>query len=83
MENDVLITEENMTECLDQDLVGLKALLECDEFNIDTTPESLEIEKKSEWKTCKCGNIVFESPVNQFRCGNCGNIQYKNNQRER
>ena len=41
MEHEVLITEENMNDFMDQDLEGLKALLECEDFNVDTTLEVL------------------------------------------
>jgi len=75
MENDVLITEEkNLLDYLDQDLKGMEETLKT--LDMDTTPIPLEIEKKHEWIFCKCGNIVIESPANQFRCGNCGNIKY-------
>lgn len=76
MENDVLITEENMYDLRDQDLEGLKALLDCEELNINTSPEPLEL--KSRYKPCYCGNhLVQESPKGEYRCSQCGRIKYE------
>lgn len=71
-EGEILITDENICDRQNQDLIGMEATLKA--LDMDTTP--LKIEKKHEWIFCKCGNIVFESPANQFRCGSCGNIKY-------
>jgi len=76
MENEILITEENLKDFLNQDIAGLAALIDCPEFSIDTTPEP--IQKLIVTKTCSsCGNLLFEGPKNEFRCGSCGCILYK------
>lgn len=79
MENDVLITEENMFDRRDQDLAGMEETLKT--LDIDTTPEDLP-QKTILYIRCRCGNTIFESPKGQFRCGFCGNIQYKKNLEE-
>jgi ribosomal protein S27AE len=73
-EGEVLITDENMCDRQNRDLTGMEAVLFSELFNMDTDP--VKIEKKHEWIFCKCGNIVIESPANQYRCGSCGNIKY-------
>ena len=78
MEDEVLITDENLTDLLDQDLAGLEALLNCEEFDIDFTPDPVQIQKPNRNKTCRCGILLSEGPKNEFRCGSCGCIQYKN-----
>ncbi|MBA7477643.1 hypothetical protein ES707_13057 [subsurface metagenome] len=77
MENDVLITEENMFDRQDQDLKGMEATLKA--LDIDFTPDPVHTPKSTSYKKCRCGNALFESPKGQFRCGLCGNIQYKKN----
>ncbi len=76
MEKDVLIVEENLMDNYEQDLKGMEETLKM--LEIDTTPEPLEL--KSQYKKCRCGNNLFESPKGQFRCGHCGNILYKKKQ---
>ena len=76
MENDVLITEENMFDLRDRDLAGMEATLKA--LDMDITPEELS-QKSITYKKCRCGNAIFESPKGQFRCGFCGNIQYNKN----
>jgi len=49
MEDEVIIDESNILDLKDQDLEGLESLLECEEFNIDTTPEPLEISSCENW----------------------------------
>ena len=73
MENDVLITEENMFDLRDRDLAGMEATLKA--LDMEITHEELP-QKPVVYKTCRCGNALFESPEGQFRCGNCGNIKY-------
>ena len=73
MENDVLITEENMFDLRDRDLAGMEATLKA--LDMDITLEELP-QKPVVYKKCRCGNALFESPKGQFRCGNCGNIKY-------
>ena len=73
MENDVLITEENMFDRRDRDLTGMEATLKA--LDMDTTPEELP-QKAILYKKCRCGNNLFESPKGQFRCGHCGRIIY-------
>jgi len=75
-EEDVLITAENMYDREIQDLIGMEAVLCSDEFNMDFAPDPIQTQKRINYNFCKCGNIVFESPANQFRCGCCGNIKY-------
>ena len=78
MEKDALIVEENLMDNYKQDLKAMEFYLESSEdATIDTTPVPLKIEKKHEWIFCKCGNIVIESPANEYRCGYCGNIKYR------
>ena len=76
MEHEVLITEENMNDFMDQDLEGLKALLECEDFNVDTTLEVLPQKKKMIFKFCKCGSILYKTHKSEFRCGQCGCILF-------
>ena len=77
MSEETIIEEKNLLDFLDQDLKAMEFYLtDSEDALLDTTPIPLKIEKKHEWIFCKCGNIVIESPANQFRCGNCGNIKY-------
>lgn len=73
MEEEVLITEENMFDFHKQDLEGLEKTLK--ELNMDALPEELP-QKVISYRKCRCGNTLFESPKGQFRCGLCGNIKY-------
>ena len=77
MEEDIPITEENLTDFLAQDLDGLKALMDCEELSLDPTPDPLP-EKRARKICSYCGIMLFEGPKNEFRCGSCGCIQYKN-----
>jgi len=79
MEKDILIVEENMMDNYEQETTNLKAILECPEFNIDTTPDPIQTQKPVAYKICRCGNALFESPKGQFRCSQCGCIKYKKN----
>ena len=74
-DNEVLITEENLTDFLDQDLAGLKALLESEEFSLIPILDPTETEPSS--IICVCGLLLSEGPKHEFRCGSCGCIQYK------
>ena len=76
MERDVVIVDENLMDFKDQELEGLKALLECDYLNIDTTPEELPPKKKISYKICKCGSYIQKNHLAQYRCGLCGCIIY-------
>lgn len=77
MSEETIIEENNLLDFLDQDLKArVFYLTDSEDAMLDITPISLKIEKKAEWIFCKCGNILFESPKGQFRCGNCGNIKY-------
>ena len=73
--DETLITEENLTDFLDQDLAGLKALLMSKELSLDPTLD--KIYKKSSNKMCMCGELLSEGPKGEYRCGSCGCIQYK------
>ena len=73
--DETLITDENLTDFLYQDLEGCKALLECEEFSLIPILDPTEIEPS--WKICVCGESLLEGPKNEFRCGSCGCIQYK------
>lgn len=75
-EGEVLITKENMFDFHKRDLEGLEKTLK--ELNMDTLPEELP-QKPKNYKNCRCGNKLLESPKGQFRCGLCGNILYKKN----
>lgn len=81
MEDEVIIDDTNILDRKDQDLEGLEALLQCDELNIDTTPESIshpQKEMKINYKICRCGNIIYKNHKSEFRCGQCGCIIYNN-----
>lgn len=80
MESETLITEENLKDFLNQDIARLEALLESKEFSLDPTPDPLPT--KLSTKMCRCGNLLFEGPRNEFRCGSCGCIQYKKKEKK-
>ena len=77
MENDVLISEENMCDLRDQDLAGMEATLKALDLELttDTAPEPLKLNISS--KLCNCGSIVQESPKGEYRCSQCGRIKYE------
>ena len=75
MEKEVLIVEENLMDNYEQEKTSLEAILAGPEFNMDTIPEDLP-KKPKNYKKCRCGNPLFESPKGQFRCGHCGCIKY-------
>ena len=74
MENDVLITEENMYDLKDQDLAGMEATLKA--LDIDFTPDPVQIQKSIPYKNCRCGILLQENPRGEYRCSQCGCIIY-------
>ncbi|HUW89714.1 MAG TPA: hypothetical protein VMV43_04270 [Candidatus Nanopelagicaceae bacterium] len=77
MENDVLITEKNMYDLRDQDLAGMEALLESEEFNMNFALDPVQTPKPMSFKICNCGNPLQENPKGEYRCSQCGRIKYK------
>ncbi len=93
MEDEVIIDDSNILDLKEQDLEGLESLLECEEFNIDTTPEPLDIsscekEGSKHFRSCKpsprlLGAEVEDVPDSKreeisYKICRCGNIIYKN-----
>ena len=74
MENDVLITEENMTEFKDQDLAGMEATLRA--LDLELTIDPVQTQKPIPYKICRCGILLQENPKGEFRCSQCGCITY-------
>ena len=73
---ETLIDDSNIKDFLDQDLEGLKVLMECAYLNINTTPESLNQEPKFQYRICKCGSILYKNHKSEYRCGQCGSILF-------
>jgi len=93
MEDEVIIDDSNILDLKDQDLEGLETLLECEEFNIDTTPEPLDISScEKELGSPKHENglnhmhgepvgtnePLLNSKCEEYRICRCGNIIYRN-----
>ncbi len=74
MENDVLITEENMYDHQDQDLAGMEATLKA--LDLELTIDPVQTQKSKPYKICKCGILIQENPKGEYRCSQCGCIIY-------
>lgn len=74
MENDVLITEENMYDHQDQDLAGMEATLKA--LDLEFKGDQVQTLKSMPYKNCKCGILLQENPRGEFRCSQCGCIIY-------
>ena len=74
MENDVLITEENMYDLQDQDLAGMEATLKA--LDLEFEGDQVQTQKPISYKICKCGSYIPKNHSAQYRCGLCGCIIY-------
>ncbi len=75
MENDILITEENMMEFKDQDLAGMEATLKA--LDLEFEGDQGEFQKPIPYKNCRCGILLQENPKGEYRCSQCGCIIYE------
>ncbi len=98
MDDEVIIDESNLGDFLEQDLKSLEILKNCPEFNIDTTPEPLDIvscEKDKGVVEDSEGIAMGSTPnLNEkvnlpnskheavYKTCRCGNIIYKNHKSE-